>query len=397
MKIVNIQEKKLALLVFSVLFLIVPGKLFFDSIESGYLIVPVSILLFILFIFSKYKLKILKEDVLFISFFIYLLISSFIVGLLNIDSYFNFNNLITSSFNIFLYVFISILSFHFFKKNRLEYIFFYLLVILLSYAWFNYLLLWFGVFKPVEEDLFRRFLMPYIMRGIFNEPSHFSVFIVLLYTLVKIKNNYISKKRLKVIGFITFISTVLSLSFSGIILFLVLLIISSSIYKNILFLFLFILLFILIQNFSLDSMTELNDIFNRFSRIIDGTDASANYRLFDTWIIVSSFTTIVQLLFGIGIGQFGSYSVDILGFSISEPFVASNIFSIVFSFGGLSYLLFLIFLLYYMYKKVGRMSLVFSVSLFTHGYFGGVFFVLFIYYFLKDKNEFILYKSNVIQ
>jgi len=240
----------------------------------------------------------------------------------------------------------------------------------------QYLLLLFSISSPDVADLYKG-RGQFVLRGLFSEPAHYSIYISLSIGFLLFYAERLRMNTVLLFGFL-FLTIVLSKSLSGIALLLITVIIfmfdriSFKKMLGIVVCMLIILIYILVDG----------SVLERLERTFSLTDSSSAARLIGSWLVVLSFDEWWQFLFGIGIGNYEAFLsqsiVKLLGDVPFDNFKTWNVLAYIFSTGGLVALAFFSASILKLKQYSKRYLLIFTASLFAHGYLFGPFFWLFL-------------------
>lgn len=338
-----------------------------------------------------------KLDILFIIFLICCLISLPINYIL--DDYINSVSFLRSFINLTsILVVSSALSLYYKKLNPIliATTINYNIYMLLIYSTFKYISLYTGLITPESLDFYRQYdKFPLIIRGFFNEPSHYAIAIILLIT-IKI---FLLKQTINSKNYILYIFIIISIALTYSITAYVLISLVAILYlfehkrKYLLYIGLLFILTLLLSLFLINFIDD-NLIIARFIRILSGNDGSANYRLTATWLLFPALENIHNLLFGVGVGNMDIYSLTVLNFQ--QKFIGVNVFANILFSSGLAGFLSICLIFSITLKNNASTLMIFCIICFTHGYLIGPFLfpIIGIIYAIQ-KNHF-LYRPNVI-
>ncbi|MFL1801740.1 hypothetical protein ACJW8F_10180 [Plesiomonas shigelloides] len=246
----------------------------------------------------------------------------------------------------------------------------------ISLSLIKYIFLQIGLMSPESLDYYRQWSeFPIVIRGFFNEPSHFIIFVssLLLAKFLILKNRVSENKFLVLVVVISFS---LSMSLAGFALLLLLGVIYCLVnmkYSLVAIVFVLLLSSSVLIKYSAEfiDVEQVRLIFNRVDSLISGKDGSSNYRLFDTWNFMSYLKDEPEfLLFGVGIGNMENHFLSHTGIA---NYAGVNVFSNIMYFGGLTLTFVFICIMLYLLKFKLLVVLYFSLICFTHGYITGPF------------------------
>lgn len=306
---------------------------------------------------------------------IFLLGIGFIIIFNQGAGYFNLLESIESFFHLIIYVVLAIFIYQ--AINVLDFndfceIIFLVAVLNSIYGASRLVFMYTGLLTPGGVDQFLRYgesMSQYVIRGLFSEPSYFATFQSLLVAFLLFHGLY-SKYKLWL--FFIFITIVLSLSIAGLA-----------------FLFLISITFFLFYQKKLkEKIMSVMFIgagaafvfssaiyFRRISAVINLSDSSAMKRLVGSWAGAANLDSLLQILFGIGLGNYSNFveyklgpGLTFLSMTLNPP-NSWNVIAIVFTSGGLLATFLLFAALFKIFNRNKYFGIFIVASFFVHGSF----------------------------
>tara|TARA_S200000501_G_C20862736_1_gene760590 strand:- start:723 stop:1931 length:1209 start_codon:yes stop_codon:yes gene_type:complete len=341
--------------------------------------IGLAIACFSLFFKSKNSIFILrlKQNIYFIIFLIWTIISSLFIFLNPENDYFVFTGLIKNllRFTMIIYIFTNIryLLWNHYLLNYAINLWIKVIYFICILGFVEYFLQFFGIyysyyFEGITTTTSRQLSESFRISSIFNEPSYLVIY--LNFSLLTIseffkRNKTFSKKTYVRLLITIFITTAIAQSLVGVVLFLYII----FIYRNRIFDTNNNQLFVL---FSISVFTILLFYLNieRLQRISEFQDGSSNHRLLGSFELANKIFQSDYVITGVGIGQHKhflinkSYVFDYHFFmkSVSRNSGVNNMFTLIFFQTGIIGLFIYLVLLFNIFKKRKSIFLFYLIS-----------------------------------
>ncbi|RPF73851.1 MAG: hypothetical protein CBE49_003590 [Rickettsiales bacterium TMED289] len=319
----------------------------------------------------------LKQNIYFIIFLIWTIISSLFIFLNPENDYFVFTGLIKNllRFTMIIYIFTNIryLLWNHYLLNYAINLWIKVIYFICILGFVEYFLQFFGIyysyyFEGITTTTSRQLSESFRISSIFNEPSYLVIY--LNFSLLTIseffkRNKTFSKKTYVRLLITIFITTAIAQSLVGVVLFLYII----FIYRNRIFDTNNNQLFVL---FSISVFTILLFYLNieRLQRISEFQDGSSNHRLLGSFELANKIFQSDYVITGVGIGQHKhflinkSYVFDYHFFmkSVSRNSGVNNMFTLIFFQTGIIGLFIYLVLLFNIFKKRKSIFLFYLIS-----------------------------------